>query len=194
MKGYLYEKKKVERLIDDQDRTFIHHKKEIGSYKRIEGYTVNQSRIPKRQLCNKADVAEVIEKGADSLSKVDGLKSSAQILTEVGRIKRRRESEYQRIAPDMKEREDEKIVKTTDPTIMWLGSNLTVGKKYTGKEVRKLVYERMAGNIVFPFVLVGSRVQFCNQPSTGKYQVDDLIIEISQPGSKKSTLYFEVLN
>ena len=95
MKGYLYEKKKVGRLIDDQERAFIHRRQEIGSYKRIEGYTVNQSRIPKRQLCSKADVAQVIEKGADSLSKVDGLKSTAQILTEVGRIKRRRESEYQ---------------------------------------------------------------------------------------------------
>jgi hypothetical protein len=120
MKGYLYEKKKVEKLIDDQDRAFIHHKKEIGSYKRIEGYTVNQSRIPKRQLCSKADVAQVIEKGADSLSKVDGLKSSAQILTEVGRIKRRRESEYQQgvakvnetstSSPLCKEEEDMKAI------------------------------------------------------------------------------------
>jgi len=93
-----------------------------------------------------------------------------------------------------KDAEENDYKKTDDPTITWLSLNLTAGRTYTGSEVRKLADKRMAGNIVYPFVLVGSRIQFCNQPLVGKYQVDDALIKISQPDGKKSTLYFEVLD
>jgi hypothetical protein len=97
IKGYLYEQKKVEKLIDDQERAFLDGNKEIGSYNRIGGYTVNKTRIPKRQLCNKEDVVKVVEKGADTLSEIDGLKSGLQIMTEVRKIKRRRQNEYNEV-------------------------------------------------------------------------------------------------
>jgi len=82
------------RLIDVQEKAFIHRKQEVGSFKRIEGYTINKNRIPNRQLCNKSDVVKVVEKGADSLSIVDGKKTGVQMLGEIRRIKRRHEDEY----------------------------------------------------------------------------------------------------
>ena len=79
IKGYLYERKKIEKLIDDQDRALLNEEFEMGSYNRIAGYKVNKTRIPNRPICSKPDVAEVIEKGADTLSEVDKLTTSFSI-------------------------------------------------------------------------------------------------------------------
>jgi hypothetical protein len=100
-------------------------------------------------------------------------------------------------APEIEEEMDEDTMyeKTDDETIAWLVDNLVPNQEYTGKQVRQLADEKMAGNIVQPFALHGTRVQFSNQPSTGKYKSisSGRKIEISQPGGKKSTLFFKVL-
>ena len=140
IKGYLYEKKKVQRLIDDQEKAFIHRKQEVGSYKRIEGYTVNKTRIPKRQLCNKDDVAEVIEKGADSLSVVDGFETGIQMMTEIAKIKRRRQGEYNGVVnetiPEPKEDDEEK----DEDYVPTEGTKLEILKK------KIIVYVKEKGN------------------------------------------------
>ena len=149
IKGYLYEKKKVQRLIDDQEKAFIHRRQEVGSYKRIEGYTVNKTRIPKRQLCNKDDVAEVVEKGADSLSVVDGLKTGVQMMTEITKIKRRRQNEYKQVTSEtgmLREEEvvnetvvEEEEVKAPVTKIQILQSMCRRNKKYSASEIKEML-------------------------------------------------------